>query len=396
MLQEYFDIDSFDIDEIKPIILDNDYFSELVVYYYHEKLLHAGLLDCIIELRSKFWILKARKFVKSVLYNCRVCKRFNAKAGQVITAPLPSDRIERSNAFEVCGIDFFGPLYLKDGSKSYALLITCAVTRGIHLELVSNLTTECLILALKRFFARRGICKTIYSDNAKTFKRAEKELKQLYEMCKNEIFLEFIEKVGFEWKFNTPKAPWHGGFFERLIRIVKSCLKRILGKSSLNYEQLSTVLTEVEAVVNSRPITYIFDNQNIVDPLTPAHFLVGHRLTLLPKSDCKTESSRSNILEKWKHRQTILEHFWKRFYKEYTLQLKTAMYTKIPKDTAEFKIDDVVLVHQDHPNRCNWKLGRIIELFVGRDQKIRSAKVQLGNKEIIKRPIQRLYNLEVQ
>ncbi len=105
-------------------------------------------------------------------------------------------------------------------SKAYIALFTCAVTRAIHLELVSNQSTENFLLALKRFIARRGLCKVIYSDNAKTFKRADQDLKELWKSIKE--------------------------------RSTKSCLKRILGKASLNFEELTTILTEVEAVLNSR------------------------------------------------------------------------------------------------------------------------------------------------
>ncbi|GBN58937.1 hypothetical protein AVEN_19804-1 [Araneus ventricosus] len=160
-----------------------------------------------------------------------------------IAAPLPPDRIEKSQHFEVSGIDFAGPLILRDGSKVYIALFTYAVNRGIRLELISSLTTECFIQAFRRFISRRGVYKIVYSDNTKTFKRANKELKYLYKLCKNENVSRFIVNNGITWKFIIEAAPWWRGFWERLVRSVKTCLKRILGKSSLTYEELYTGLS---------------------------------------------------------------------------------------------------------------------------------------------------------
>lgn len=141
--------------------------------------MHAGVRDTLVQIREKYWILRAKQIVKKVVSRCTLCKRFKVKAGQQTTAPLPKDRITESPPFEVTGLYFAGPLYVKaQGSikKSYIALFTCAVTRAIHLELVSDQSTENFLLALKRFTSRRGLCKVIYSDNAKTFKRADNDL----------------------------------------------------------------------------------------------------------------------------------------------------------------------------------------------------------------------------
>ncbi|GFR10971.1 integrase catalytic domain-containing protein [Trichonephila clavata] len=108
---------SLDVYEKHPIILSNDYFASLIVYDCHEQVLHNGVNETLIQVRSKFWILKARQFIKSIVYNCRVCKKFHVKSGQQNIAPLPNDRIEKSQPFETTGVDFAGPLYLKEGSK---------------------------------------------------------------------------------------------------------------------------------------------------------------------------------------------------------------------------------------------------------------------------------------
>jgi hypothetical protein len=137
------------------------------------------------------------------------------KAGQQTTTPLPRDRKTDSPPFETTGVDFVGPLYVKTQSsmtKAYIALF-CAVTRAVHLELVSDMSTENCLLALKRFISRRGLCKVIYSDNAKTIKRADQDLKELWKVA-----TEVLLRKGITWRFIVERAAWWGGFWERLVK----------------------------------------------------------------------------------------------------------------------------------------------------------------------------------
>lgn len=175
-------------------------------------------------------------------------------------------------------MDFAGPLYVKSAGsmkKSYIALFTCAITRAVHLELVSDQSTESFLLALKRFISGRGLCKVIYSDNANTFKRADHDLKELWKSINDPQLKEFFAGKGIIWQFIMERAAWWGGFREHLVRSVKVVLRKVLGKAKLNFEEMCTILTEVEAVINSRPLTYVHNNMNEPQPLTPAHFLVG-------------------------------------------------------------------------------------------------------------------------
>lgn len=157
-----------------------------------------------MQTRENYWILRARQVGKKVVSRCVLCKKFKAKAGQQTTAPLPKDRIIESPPFEITGVDFVGPLYVKvqtSMAKSYVALFTCAVTRAVHLELVSDLSTENFLLALKRFISRRGLCKVIYSNNGKTFKRADQDLKELWKNIKDPQLPEFFSEKGITWRF---------------------------------------------------------------------------------------------------------------------------------------------------------------------------------------------------
>lgn len=197
-------------------------------------------------------------------------KKFKAKAGQQTTAPLPKDRIIKSQPFEITGVDFAGPFYMKTQNcmtESYIALFTCAVTTAVHF--VSDLSTENFLLALKRFISRRGLCKMIYSDNAKTFKRADQDLKELWKSIQDPQLQEFFSEKGITWRFIAEKAAWWGGFWERLVRSVKIILRKVLGRAELNFEEMCTILTEAEAIIKLRPLTYVHNDVEEPQLLTP-------------------------------------------------------------------------------------------------------------------------------
>ena len=154
--------------------------------------------------------------------------------------------------------------------KVYVALFTCSTSRAIRLELVPDLSTETFLLYFKRFVSRRGISSLVVTDNAKTFKSASKKLIALFKSAKVQAYL--TEKR-IKWKYNLAKAPWWGGFYEHLIKSVKSCLKKCVGRASLSFDELHTTLVETEGVLNSRPLTYLYsdDLEESIDPFT-SHF----------------------------------------------------------------------------------------------------------------------------
>ena len=247
--------------------------SDLIIKDAHERVLHAGVAETLVQIREKFWILKGKQSVKSVLNKCIICKKFNVRPGKQVIAPIPADRINESPPFSVCGLDYAGPLYIKGSdNKYYILLFTCAVTRAIHLELVNNMTTQEFLLAFRRFISRRGLCSVIYSDNAKTFKRAEIELKELWNVINHNEVKKFYADHGISWKYIVERAAWWGGFYERMVRSVKISLRKNLGRSSLAHSELETFLVEVEAifmhhlfVLHFQQLTFLIFQMHIFD-----------------------------------------------------------------------------------------------------------------------------------
>ncbi|XP_055924398.1 uncharacterized protein LOC129956503 [Argiope bruennichi] len=205
-----------------------------------------------------------------------------------------------------------GPLFLKD-KKSWVLIFTCAVYRAVHFELVTAASTDVFLMAFRRFVSRRGRCTTIYCDNGSNFVGAANYLKQLD--------WNRIQKYGainsIGWKFNPPTAAWWGGWWERLIRILKDLLKKVLGQARLNYEEMITVLADCERVINSRPLTYICEEEAI-KPISPSMFIQDVHECNLPDIDAVEQNSVSN---RFKYRQAVLKDLRNRFRSEYLGQV---------------------------------------------------------------------------
>lgn len=237
-----------------PVILPpNHPIVQRMIYEKHTENHHAGVSVLMAKLRENFWILKSRKTIRNVVQKCIRCKRFQTPRIEVEPGMPPEDRIREAAVFEVVGVDMAGPVHLADKTKAWIALYTCAVYRAIHLEVVTSLSTESFLQSLRRFIARRGRPYVIYSDNGKNFIGAHSALSNIDWNTISTI----ASNQKIRWKFNPPAAPWWGGWWERLVRMVKDILKRVLGRASLNYEELSTILCDCEQVINSRPITYV-------------------------------------------------------------------------------------------------------------------------------------------
>ena len=392
----------FTIGEKHPVLLPRDSrLTELIVTHVHNKMLHAGVAATLSKIRQNFWIIKGRQLVKKVIHNCLICRKYSAKPATQLTGQIPRDRLNETPPFYTTGIDFTGPVYVKTEqsiSKCYIALFTCAVTRAVHLELVSDLSTTKFILALRRFLSRRGNCRIIYSDNAKTFKCANKDFDYFDKIIKDKKLQDFVSSERISWKFIVELSPWWGGFYERLMRAIKEPLRKILGRAQLTFEELMTVLTEIENVLNQRPLTYVFNDVNEPEPLTPAHFLlVGHNIKY-PHHFAElfnTSTSRTTLVKRKMYQTKLLQQIWTKWKTQYLLDLKNFHTFNSPRVKENLKEGDIVLIEGTSKSKFLWDLGRIIQVFKGRDGLVRSCTVKTKNNEI-RRPIQLLYPLELQ
>ncbi|XP_046964187.1 uncharacterized protein LOC124533066 [Vanessa cardui] len=266
-------------------------------------------------------------------------------------------------------------------------------TKAIHIEAVSDLTTEGFLSAFKRFVARRGRCNHLWSDNGTNFVGAARELKQLFSSERSPFVNEVAAALAnnsTEWHFIPPQAPNFGGLWEAGIKSTKYHLRRVIGDSTLTYQELSTVRSQIEACLNSRPLYVSSSDPDDDPPLTPGHFLVGESLLIAP--DLNYEQLQMNNLRRWQLTQRMVQNFWRRWSQEYLTQLfqRYKWNTKAP----ELKIGDVVLVREDNLPPAKWLYGRIVKTHPGRDQITRVVTLRYKNS-LIQRPTSKLVHLPV-
>ena len=358
-----------------------DHFSELVVLDNHVKLLHSGVSHTLSRVRQEYWLLKGRTEVRRIILNCRLCRRIEGRPYKLPTmAPLPKQRVTESSPFTFTGLDYLGPLYIKEGlqyKKVWVCLFTCLCVRAIHLELVSDMTSIQFLLALRRFVARRGRPTEIFCDNAPQFKLVKNTVDRLWRsVIINHDIKNYFSNERIKWNFIPQLSPWAGGFYERLVGIVKRSLRKSIGKVYLDIIQLQTILAEVEAVVNTRPIIYICDDIDQCT-LTPAHFLtLNYRIDFPEMIDIEETdyipgiSSSQTLLETWKKGQRHLSNFWKVWKNEYLAHLRERdqCYHKNNRNKSECDphIGDVVLIQEGQP-RSQWRIGKIFEFLTSSD-----------------------------
>ena len=225
------------------------------------------------------------------------------------------------------------------------------------------------------------------SDNGKSFKG--QELKK------------YNAANGIKWRFNLARAPWWGGMFERMVRSTKRCLVKAIGLRKLTYEELSTVLAEVEMVINNRPLVYVGE-EDVTQPLTPSHLFCGRR-TMSDDTcvirDVKEEISTKEIASRVKLINLSVEHFWKRWAREYLVSLRETHKMKAQSKSVVVKPGDAVMIHDDGLKRSRWAMGIVEETITGNDGVIRGARLRRlssdGKQQVIERPIQKLYPLEI-
>lgn len=382
------------------ILLPNKHFvTDLIIKNYHLSSLHGGprLTECSI--RQKFWLINSQHEIKRILNKCIVCfKQKKATMNQVM-ADLPAVRVEAyEKPFTNVAVDYTGAVNYKlakgrgyKTSKAYIAIFVCMSTKAIHIELVSDLTAEACIAAFRRLIARRGNIKNIYSDNGTNFVKANKDL---FQLCDTQFVNEFaneLAKMGTTWNFSPAGAPHFNGLTEAAVKSVKTFLKKSMGNLSLAFEELSTLLCQIEASVNSRPICKLSSDPDDPESLTPGHLLIGTPLMASP--DENLSEINSNYLNKWQQIQKMHQAFWKSFRHEYLneLQMKGKWYKK----REPPKVNDVVLVKEENVAPSNWPLARIIKVHPGDDDLPRVVTLKLKNGTV-QRPITKIAPLPIE
>ena len=295
----------------------------------------------------------------------------------------------------------FGHFNIKEGRKihkRYCVMFTCFSSRAVHLETTNTLDTDSFIMALRRFLSTRGKVRSIRSDNGGNFVGAGNELRNCLkemEISKIATYLQSEMCDWIEWERNTPNASHMGGVWERQIRTIRGILSSLLKShnSVLNDESFSTLIKEVECIVNSRPL----DVQNIHDPdsepLSPNHLLTLKSKVVLPPPDV-FQKDNLYCRRRWRVIQHLANEFWNRWRKEYLLNLQTRQ--KWTEEKRNFQVGDIVLLKEEHVVRNSRPMARVTEVFPNQDRLVRSVQLLVVNNSSpgktysVKRPIAKL------
>lgn len=379
-----------------PIILHpKSHFTTVLADHFQKCYLHAGpqLLHSLI--RRQYWIPTARKVIRSRIHQCVTCHRLRVTNFKPFMSTLPASRFEQGRAFLNVGVDFAGPFLIKEStrrkantSKAYVCLFICMSTKAVHLELVSQLTTDAFIACLERFMARRGVPTRIFSDNATNFVGADRRLKELWNHFRKpstqERITEYCNIKETEWNFIPPASPHFGGLWEAGVKSMKAHLVRVLHERCLTFEELYTIIANIEAILNSRPLCPLSTSVDDIDALTPGHFLIGGPLVATQELDITDVPV--NRLTRWQLVKRSIQDIWQRWRLEYLNSLQQRV--KWRSHTKNVTPGTLVLVKEPRiPPRC-WPAARIVETYPGKDGVVRIVKLKTSTGEYVRPVVQ--------
>ncbi|XP_055584795.1 uncharacterized protein LOC129737660 [Uranotaenia lowii] len=357
----------------------NHRFSALLVECLHERHLHAAPQLLLGILRLRYWITGARKLAKTIVHRCIICVRARPKLVEQFMAELPKERVIAARPFSVSGVDYWGPILLKPPHrrsapiKAFVAVFVCFTTKAVHIELVFDLTTAKFIQALRRFVSRRGPPSDIYSDNGRNFLGASNELRKLLRSSDHaQGVASECSDSNIRWHFNPPRASHFGGLWESAINSAQKHFLRVVRDRPLAYDDMDTLLCQIECCLNSRPLTPLSDDPTDFEPLTPGHFLVGTSLKSVP--DENYNDIPSNYLRKWQQTQKLLQDIWRRWHLEYLSSL--VQRSKWFNSPVTLKENQLVLLKEDGIPPIRWPTARISKLHPGTDGITRVVTLQ--------------------
>lgn len=307
-------------------------------------------------------------------------------------ADLPPTRVTAARPFAVTGVDYWGPVFLRPATrrsaarKAYVAVFVCFCTKAVHIELVVDLSTAKFMQAFRRFTSRRGLCSDIFSDNGRNFVGASNELRRLLRSDEyKQAFAHECASNNIKWHFHPPKASHFGGLWESAIASAQKHLFRVLGPHKLDYDEMETLLIQIEGCLNSRPIIPLSDDPSDLQPLTPGHFLIGSHLKAVP--DVDLSAIPFNRLHRWQQTQKIFQDVWRRWSTEYLSSLQPR--TKWFKPPVAIEKGRLVILRDDNSPPMHWPTARITELHPGADGITRVVTVRTSDGQYT-RPVSKI------
>lgn len=386
-------------DEKHPIIVPyKSTFARRLMHLAHHETLHGGPQLMLHYVRAKYWILNDREAARSTWRHCGRCYRYMKHDRSQLMADLPKERLANTRPFANCGVDYFGPIKIKrfEGrcktvETGYGAVFVCMSTRMVHIECVSDMTSNKFLWALSRLVAIYGMPEIMFSDNAKTFKGAENELKTVLESWKSPEVENFITTKGLRWKYITPRAPNQGGLWEAAVKSAKYHMERMLNGHIFTFERLQTLFAKISSVLNSRPLVPLSSDPLELNYLTPSHAMIGGRV-VQPLCSNLSEIPINRVTQ-YKLLDKIHQEFWNVWRREYIGSLQTRY--KWNRAEGNLHVNDVVLLKEDNVPPGAWPIARVIEVYPGADGLVRSVKIRTAKNDL-QRPALKLAKLPFQ
>ncbi|XP_038594061.1 uncharacterized protein LOC119917719 [Micropterus salmoides] len=367
--------------EKNPIILPKgSHISLLLTQHHHEQVKHQGrhLTEGAIR-AAGLWILGGKTLISSVLHKCVTCRRLRGKLEEQFMADLPPERLKTCPPFTYVGIDVFGPWSISTRrtrggqaeSKRWAIMFSCMSSRAVHIEVIEAMDTSSCINALRRFFALRGPAKQLLSDCGNNFIGARKELGMDKRLQK------FLSEQGCIWEFNPPHASHMGGSWERMIGVARRILDSMFlqHNTRLTHEVLCTLMAEVTAIMNARPLLPVS-----ADPENP--FILSPSMLLTQKTGAPPPpgefSDKDLYTKQWRQVQALANQFWTRWSREYLPSLQHRHKWTVPRRNLE--VGDLVLLRDKQTVRNCWPMARITATFPGNDGHVRKVEVKTADQ----------------
>ncbi|KAK6735924.1 hypothetical protein RB195_018905 [Necator americanus] len=401
------------LDTKMPIYIDNDSdLVRLIIIDLHCNNAHCGKDHILSLARQKYWIPQPSRAIKKYIKDCTICKRCQGMPfGAPEMPPLPSDRVTISKPFQNVGCDFMGPFLSNRNERMYICLYACLAIRAIHLEVVESLSTGAFLNSFIRFVSRRGVPLLMRTDCGSNFKLGQKIIEKLFESDETtgNSVMNYYASEGIRWIFNPPASPWMGGVWERLVGSVKRSFQESVGRKKLSFEQMTTVVTRIEAVINTRPLTKLSATDLSEISLRPIDFLQGNFKFSIPNSEMsklrndltfepELIQTAAQAYEALVSSENIATKFWEKWNTEYLTILRDSHRCQLNQKRHVSKIPqvgEIVLVEQELLPRAQWVYGKIEDLVRSADGMIRSAKILMPSRKILQRPVNKIYPLEI-
>ena len=375
-------------DELKvvPFLPKKSLLTTMLLRELHIRHHHASFATLMIMFRNEFYTTNLRCLSKTTVRSCVSCKKAQARLPtRPPLPPLPAARTSYTHPFTNVGVDhtgYYNVVSAEGQEKCYVFLASCMATRAVYLDVTKDLSAAGFLYCLRRLASTHGMPQNIYLDNAPGFVSYNEFMKKI----KNE---EFVQQNDLQFKFITPRSPWKAGHVERLVGLIKNAMSVSIRRKRLTFDELRTITKEIECIVNSRPITYVEDDKDVL-PLTPSMLVKGKNVTLSPIMKISNDETYDNydnkkLRQAYQTLQQTLQRFQENFRNRYINLLDVNSRNRKNFRRWNPSVGEVVLLRTDK-HKFLWPLVKIVECFPDKENHIRTVKVFDGTKDILRDP----------